>query len=204
MTTGFGPGISRGEREEAFREGRERTIAKLNSEIELLRERLDDEGDIVTAIEPTSVAVSEDEIFVVHGRDDGTREEVARFLAKAGLKPIILHEQPNGGRTVIEKFEDRTASIGFAVVLLTPDDEGGVRGGPTHPRARQNVVAELFYFMGKLGRSRVCALKKGDIEIPSDIAGLVYTELDSAGAWKMLLLRELKAAGYRVQADALL
>lgn len=192
------------EREEAFRAGRERTIARLTSEIELLRERLEDAGDVKATIEMPSVVVSENEIFIVHGRDDGTREEVARFVAKAGLRPIILHEQPNGGRTVIEKFENRTASIGFAVVLLTPDDMGGVRGGPTHPRARQNVVAELFYFIGKLGRARVCALKKGDIEIPSDISGLVYTEIDAAGAWKVTLLRELKAAGYRVQADALL
>jgi predicted nucleotide-binding protein len=56
----------------------------------------------------------------------------------------------------------------------------------------------MFWFAGKLGRKRVCALKKGDLEIPSDFAGVVYTEMDERGAWKQELLRELGAAGYKV------
>ena len=148
-------------------------------------------------------ASSANEVFVVHGQDNAAREEIARFLEKAGLIPIVLHEQANEGKTVIEKFERHAARINFAVVLLTPDDEGGPTGGAMRPRARQNVIAELFYFMGKLGRSRVCALKKGELEIPSDIAGLVYTPLDAAGGWKAPLLRELERAGYTVRWDAL-
>src|SRR4030088_422937 len=87
-------------------------------------------------------------VFVVHGQDSAAREEVARFLAKADMKPIVLHEQASGGRTVIEKLE-HYSDVGFAVVLLTPDDVGGPAQGISQPRARQNVIAELFYFIGK-------------------------------------------------------
>jgi predicted nucleotide-binding protein len=135
------------------------------------------------------------EVFVVHGQDTSAREEVARFLDRAGLKPIILHEQASNGRTVIEKLE-HYSDVGFAVVLLTPDDFGGIAGGQPKPRARQNVIAELFYFIGRLGHNRVCALKKGELEIPSDVGGVVYVPMDNAGAWKQSLLRELEKAGY--------
>jgi len=140
-------------------------------------------------------------IFLVHGQDDEAKAVVARFIASCSLEPIILHEQANGGRTVIEKFE-KEADVGFAVVLLTPDDVGGIRLGgqiasdDLKARARQNVILELGYFAGRLGRGRVAALKKGELELPSDIAGVVWTAMDSADAWKMSLARELKAAGY--------
>ena len=101
---------------------------------------------------------SPNKIFVIHGHDESARETVARFLEKLALEPIILHEQPNKGRTIIEKFEDY-ADVGFAVVLLTPDDVGAIkdREADLRPRARQNVVFEFGYFIGKLGRERVCA-----------------------------------------------
>jgi predicted nucleotide-binding protein len=137
-------------------------------------------------------------IFIVHGHDDLAKSEVARFLQKAGFEPIILHEQASGGRTVIEKLE-HYSNVGFAVVLLTPDDiGGGSDAAKFHPRARQNVIGELFYFVGKLGRPRVCALKKGELEFPSDIAGVIYTEMDDRGAWRSDLLRELAALEYEV------
>ena len=119
-------------------------------------------------------------------------------MERLGYEAVILHEQPNEGRTIIEKFEKHGEAAGFAVVLLTPDDIGGPKGTTTEhlrERARQNVVAELFYFIGKLGRSRVCALKKGDIEVPSDFAGVVYTTMDSGGGWKQELAKEMHAAG---------
>lgn len=135
---------------------------------------------------------------MVHGRDNAAKQEMARFIEKAGLKPIILHEQASMGKTVIEKLE-KYSNVGFAVVLLTPDDVGGEQNKEDlQPRARQNVIAELFYFLGYLGRDRVCALLKGDVEIPSDIGGVVYIELDAAGAWKTSLLREWKAVGYDI------
>jgi predicted nucleotide-binding protein len=93
-------------------------------------------------------------IFIVHGHDNEAKVEVARFLERVGFEAIILHEQANRGRTIIEKVEMHS-DVGFAVVLLTPDDEGGKRGNSTRPRARQNVVLELGYFIGRLGRDRV-------------------------------------------------
>ena len=141
-------------------------------------------------------------VFVVHGRDEGAKEAVARFLTKLDLIPTILHEEPNQGRTVIEKFE-QNAVVPFAVVLLTPDDVGSLRENQSNlrPRARQNVIFELGYFIGSLGRKRVCALTKGDVEEPSDYEGVVYIPLDDSGAWKMGLVKELKSAGLDVDAN---
>jgi predicted nucleotide-binding protein len=138
------------------------------------------------------------DVFIVHGHDNLAKTEVARFVERAGLRAVILHEQSNAGRTIIEKFEAHGGSAGFAIVVLTPDDVGGRNERELRPRARQNVIGEMFWFAGKLGRDRVCALKKGDIEVPSDFAGVVYTEMDDRGAWKAELLKELDRAGYAV------
>jgi predicted nucleotide-binding protein len=136
-------------------------------------------------------------IFVVHGHDEGARETVARFLERLGFEPIILHEQANQGRTIIEKVEAH-GDVGFAVVLLTPDDEGCTIRGTPQPRARQNVLLELGYFLGRLGRDRVCALKRGELEIPSDFGGVVYEPFDASGGWKLALGRELRATGFDI------
>ncbi|WP_240496034.1 TIR domain-containing protein [Vibrio parahaemolyticus] len=136
-------------------------------------------------------------IFIVHGHDDGARETVARFLERIGLEAVILHEQANQGRTIIEKVV-ANSDVGFAIVLLTPDDEGCVKGGTPEPRARQNVLLELGYFIGRLGRDKVCALKRGALEIPSDFAGVVWQTMDSNGGWKQALARELEAAGHSI------
>jgi predicted nucleotide-binding protein len=136
-------------------------------------------------------------VFIVHGHDEGARESVARFLEQLKFDPIILHEQANQGRTIIEKIEAH-GDVGFAVILLTPDDVGSVRGGDLQPRARQNVLLELGYFVGRLGRARVCALKRGDMEVPSDFGGVVYGPFDAGGAWKQALSRELQAAGFDI------
>ena len=142
------------------------------------------------------------EVFVIHGRDEGTRAMVARFLEQLRLKPVILDEQSNQGLTIIEKFE-RHAQVGFAVALLTPDDAGSLQGDGSNlnSRARQNVIFELGFFIGKLGREGACALTKGNVEIPSDYAGVVYIPLDDSGAWKFQLVKELKAAGFDVDAN---
>ncbi len=146
----------------------------------------------------TSIGTSR-KVFIVHGHDDAAREAVARFLERTGFEPVILHEQANRGMTVAEKLDAYGTDIGFAVVLLTPDDVGrSASESELSPRARQNVLLELGYFVGRLGRDRVCALKKGDVEIPSDYVGVVYTALDDAGAWKAELGRELQAAGHTI------
>jgi len=128
----------------------------------------------------------------VHGHDDAMREAVARYVAAIGLDPIILAEQTNGGRTVIEKFE-KNADVGYAIILLSPDDQHQGIG-----RARQNVILEWGYFIGRLGRAHVCALKKGNVELPSDILGMVWQEFDAGGAWKQRLAQELVEAGYSI------
>ena len=147
-----------------------------------------------------SVLPSSNQVFVIHGSDHGIKSEIARFLENLGLEPVILHEQADQGLTIIEKFE-QSAHAGFAVALLTPDDVGGTNQGNLQPRARQNVVLELGYFIGKLGRSRVCALRQGDVEIPSDYSGVLYIPLDDGDGWKLALIRELKKAGFNVDAN---
>jgi hypothetical protein len=149
------------------------------------------------SVRPQLIGAMSNKIFVVHGHDDYARETVARFLEKIGFQAIILHERPNQGRTIIEKVEAES-DVGFAVVLLTPDDQGCANGGALEPRARQNVILELGYFLGRLGRPRVCALKRGVVDIPSDFTGVVWTEMDAANGWRTALARELAAAGYNI------
>ncbi|KPX10777.1 MULTISPECIES: TIR domain-containing protein [Pseudomonas syringae group] len=176
-------------------------IALLKEAQRTLREDLADHEHAATLDTPVTVnnvqRVLLRKVFVVHGHDEGAREAVARFLMQLGFDPIILHEQANQGRTVMEKVEAH-GDVGFAVVLLTPDDEGCVRGGTLEPRARQNVLLELGYFLGRLGRDKVCALKRGTVEIPSDFAGVVWESMDSGNNWKQALGRELQAAGHEI------
>jgi predicted nucleotide-binding protein len=179
-----------------------RSIALLQQAIDGLTERRSELGDAPSnsPLSPTVPATPSKKVFVVHGHNGEPKQAVARFLESLGFEPIILHEQANGGRTIIEKFE-KSADVGFAVVLLTPDDMGGVQNlavARLKPRARQNVVFELGYFIGRLGRSRVCALKLGDVEVPSDFSGVVYVPYDSGGAWKQALGQELEEAGYAI------
>lgn len=151
--------------------------------------------------QPKLIMPTSNKIFIVHGHDEGALNGLARFLEKLKLEVIILKEQPNQGRTIIEKYEDSAAEVGFAVVLLTPDDVGSAVSAEGHnQRARQNVIFELGYFAGKLGRGRVCLLRKGNVEIPSDLFGVVYTEMDPAEGWKQALVKELKAA--KIEFDA--
>lgn len=142
-------------------------------------------------------------VFLVHGHDNGLREAVARFIMQLDLEPIILAEQPSQGRTIIEKIENH-ADVAFAIVLLSPDDYSGQDA--TGKRARQNVIFELGYFIGRLGRNRVVALLRehSGFEMPSDFAGVVFVPFDGHGAWKLSLARELKAAGFHFSQDKLL
>jgi predicted nucleotide-binding protein len=138
-------------------------------------------------------------VFIVHGRDEGAKQSVARFIERLSLEPIILHEQPNQGRTIIQKFEDY-ADVGFAVVLLTPDDlcASNKSKKAQESRARQNVIFELGYFIGKLGRSSVCALYEEGVTVPSDYQGVLYIPLDTENGWQLKLAKEIKAAGIEI------
>jgi hypothetical protein len=134
-------------------------------------------------------------VFLVHGHDVVSKNEVALFLHAIGLEPIILHLRPNGGRHLLTKFTEESEGAGFAVVLMTPDDEGGLRGASERRlRARQNVVFELGFFIGKLKPDCVAALIKDDVERPSDFDGIGYIIFDSEGVWKKELARELHHA----------
>lgn len=143
-------------------------------------------------------------IFVVHGRDDVAKLEAARFIEKIGLSAIILHEQASGGTTIIEKIENNT-DVGFAMVLYTPCDVGGITGDTNQKsRARQNVVFEHGYLIAKLGRQNVCALVKGSIEIPTDISGIVYVPMDDHRAWWLAVAKELRNAGYAIDMNKII
>ena len=138
-------------------------------------------------------------VFIVHGHDDLLKESVARLVEKIGLEAVILHEQANEGLTIIQKLE-KQADVGYAIILYTPCDEGRKKGSEnSKPRARQNVVFEHGLFMGKLGARRVCALRKSEVEMPSDAQGILYIEVkDGSNEWKHEVAKELKNAGYDV------
>lgn len=139
-------------------------------------------------------------VFIVHGHDETAKIDTARVLEKADFEAIILHEQADGGLTIIEKIEKYT-DVDFAVVLYTECDKGRAKEEPVDDekyRARQNVVFEHGYLIGKLGRNKVCALVKGNVETPGDISGVVYTPMDTAGAWKLHLFKNMKEAGLNV------
>jgi len=199
-------GGGRDDRREACQfvtEGREQALSLLRQAVRGLREEI----ELALPAAPPAPAISpasRRKVFVVHGHDDAALHAVARCLEQLGLDAIVLREQPDVGRTIIEKFEECAADVGFAVVLLTPDDLGAAVTAPvTVSRARQNVVFELGYFVGKLGRGRACLMRKGTVEIPSDLQGVIYTELDAGDGWKIKLARELNAVGINVDANRL-
>ncbi len=167
-------------------------LLKLVQKVELLKSS---EPDIKSTVEINNFDMSQ--IFIVHGHDDLAKVETARFIEKLGFQPIILHEQASSGKTVIEKIEEYS-NVGFGVILYTPCDIGAKKGEESNlkSRARQNVVFEHGYLIGKIGRGNVCALVKGDVETPSDISGVVYISMN--GDWKLDLAKELRKSGYQV------
>ena len=151
-------------------------------------------------------SIMSNKIFIVHGHDEAAKLDMARTLEKAGFEAIILHEQPDAGRTIIEKFENY-ADVSFAVILYTECDLGRDKKTPAGSekyRARQNVVFEHGFFIGKLGRDHVCAFVKGDVETPGDLSGVLYVPMDSSGAWKMDLAKNMKAVGLPVDMNKFL
>ena len=176
-------------------------LGKLDSFVQRIGFRLKE--DKKNSIHPRSFDPRK--VFIVHGHNESVKQSVARTLESIGLTPIILAEQPDKGRTVIEKFEKEGNDVGFAVVLLTADDKGRKnRARSMQSRARQNVVFEMGYFIALLGRSRVMLLLQEGVEEPSDLKGIVYTPLDKDGAWRFGLIKELKACGYDVVANKII
>ena len=141
-------------------------------------------------------------IFIVHGHNKKLINEVKNVLYELGLKPTVLNEEPNGGKTIIEKFEEKSKEANYAIILMTADDEGKAKNEKEfNPRARQNVILEMGYFMSSLKRSNVFLLLDGEIELPSDIKGVGYSSINEN--WKLMLVKELRNCGYKVSADDL-
>lgn len=162
------------------------------------------EKETFIPISANSVDKDLNSVFIVHGHDGEAKERTARFIEKLGISAIILHEQASRGRTIIEKIE-KHSNVGFAIVLYTPDDMGNVKSeaedGQLKPRARQNVVFEHGYLMGKIGRENVVPLVAGSVELPNDISGMVYI---SDKDWQVDIAKEMKDAGYVIDFNKLL
>jgi predicted nucleotide-binding protein len=142
-------------------------------------------------------------IFIVHGHDNEMVQNVARVIEKIGFKPIILREQPNKGRTIIEKFENYS-DVPFAIVLFSPDDLGkAVNEKDLNPRPRQNVVFELGFFIGKLGRENVVVLHREvpNFEMLSDFKGVLFEPYKDG--WDLKIAKEMKASGLSVDLNTL-
>ena len=205
LAVGFGSS-SGGFEEEYYKDALDSAAAIINSMIDEIKEYWEDEertsAPAISEVEESRRQTT-NRVFVAHGRDEGSKEAMARLLERLELKPIILAEIPGQSQTIIEKFESNS-DVGFAVALLTPDDTASLQGeDEQNPRARQNVIFELGFFIGKLGRDRVCVLTKGEPEIPSNYAGGEYIPLDEHGGWKLGLFKELRAAGFNIDADRL-
>ncbi|MCP5487231.1 MAG: nucleotide-binding protein [Verrucomicrobia bacterium] len=182
--THSGRGLRAGDRQNVVR------IMKLLATVE----------DGSTTSSPTKRKAVNRRVFVVHGRHNELKVSVARFLERLDLEPIILHEQADCGRTIIDKFV-QSADVAFAVVLLTADDRGGLATTPAEkykPRARQNVILELGYFMGRLRPDQIVAIYQSGVEIPSDYQGKLFVPFDDEGAWKFHLAREIRASGIEI------
>lgn len=182
--------------QEAYKKGIDGSITKLSSLHETLKEKLEYlELNSGKEISRYSLPGNR-QVFIVHGSDELLKQTVARFVTQLDLSPVILHEQPNKGKTIIEKIESYS-NVDFAIVLLTPDDIAYPVNdlSAAKPRARQNVILELGFFLGILGRERVCALYKSDVDIPSDYEGVIYIKVNENDDWRLKLAKEIKCAG---------
>lgn len=196
---------TRGNYPKEFKRLKEIIIKALN--LAALNIKKDSFGELKKQTMRGSSITLSNKIFVVHGHDHALKTEVESFLSDIGLEPIILHKKPDEGQTIIEKFE-KHSDVGYAFILLTPDeiaytieqDKLNDAERKKEKRARPNVIFEFGYFVGKLGRNRVCCLYRGDIELPSDLGGLLYKKIDNKFSTQAFeIMKELKAAGYQVK-----
>ena len=191
---GFGPSINQ---VDVFRKG----LLTAKGQLENILETMEEENGSSVSISDSEANIQNyDKVFIVHGHDGELKQSVARIIEKQGIEAIILSEQANKGRTIIEKFE-AYSDVSGAICLFTADDFGRAKKDSSdNIRARQNVVLETGYFMGKLGRDHIVILADNGIEMPSDLSGVVYTNTES---WKIDLLKELRAMGYTVDFNKL-
>jgi predicted nucleotide-binding protein len=188
--------------ESSFNDGKKQLINLINVVSEEIQ--LDAVINVIDKKAENSTNITKT-IFIVHGHNEEMKHSVARTITKLKLTPIILHEQPSMGKTIIEKFSENS-EVAFAVVLLSADDLAySCSDKPKNAklRARQNVIFELGYFIGKLGRERVLALHEVQVnfEIPSDYSGVLFVPFDKVGKWQFDLVKELKALNIPVDAN---
>ena len=181
------------------------TIQALDGYLEELEIEITTRPEPVPAMPANSAPNLSKKIFIVHGHDGQLKEATANLVWQLQLEPVILHQQPKGGRTIIENFSFHAQEAGFAIVLLTGDDLGGKRENvpSLQPRARQNVVFEMGFFFGSLGRGKVCGVYEEGVEMPSDLGGILYVQYDVAGKWRYDVAKEIRAAGYDVNLSLL-
>lgn len=183
--------------DEHYKGKMQRRVKILESLVEVLQTEIQLQGGSA----PKAEHEFGEKVFVVHGHNEAVLQTTARYIEKLQLEPIILHEQANRGRTIIEKFEQECKGVGFSIILMTGDDRGGLKTEMPEQmrlRARQNVVLEMGFFLGRLGRSRVVVLYEEGVEIPSDYSGVLFIKIDTGGAWRMYVAKEMKAAGFRI------
>jgi predicted nucleotide-binding protein len=176
-------------------------LKKLRAKTDLLKSTISEKIEVAEK----SNSLDTTQVFIVHGHDEEAKAKTARFIEILGLKPIILHEQASGSKTIMEKIE-AYSNVGFGIVLYTPCDIGAKNDEKTNfkNRARQNVVFEHGFLIGKIGRENVCALVKGEIETPNDISGVVYIKMDDDEAWHLKIVRELKNSGYEIDMNKII
>lgn len=199
-------GMDKSYYESSFESGKKELIHLINVMQEDLS--LSNDFEVIENEKTQIIEESNDRIFLVHGHNEEMKQSSARFIEKLSLNPIILHEQPNKGRTIIEKFTDYS-NVGFAIVLLSADDLAFNKKDKVENasfRARQNVILELGFFLGKLGREKVVVLfeQVENFEIPSDYQGVLFIPYDSNGNWKLPIAKELKAVGFKIDGSKLL
>ncbi len=144
-------------------------------------------------------------IFIVHGRNLNMRDKVTSLIGRLKLDYVILESEHNGGTTIIEKFLKYSNECEYAIILFSADDIGKLIDSNEDEkfRPRQNVILELGYFLGTVGRKNIIILHEigKQIEKPSDFDGIVYEPFDDYGAWKNKLIKEMKKAKIYIDKD---
>jgi predicted nucleotide-binding protein len=190
--------------EDKFQIRRNSIIGTLKTSLEILEDDIFNELNQNEASAPGKLS---NKIFVVHGHDDAAKSSLEIFLTEIGLEPIVLHRQADEGQTIIEKFE-KHSDVGYAFILLTPDEIAYLKSEADKPekdrqteyRARPNVIFEFGYFVGRLGRPRVCCLYTGDVVLPTDVSGMIYKKFNnSVDEVAYSIIKDLKTAGYKLK-----